>query len=81
MLRINPTKRYSIKQILKDEWYNRPNALMTDGKYSTLQGRIGQCLSNVLTWPSQQLGHVNDPVQLASLLMENVNDASNCSPV
>ncbi|KAK3839583.1 MAG: kinase-like domain-containing protein [Linnemannia elongata] len=56
MLRINPTKRYSIKHILKDEWYNRPNALLTDGL-------------------------VNDPVQLASLLMENVNDASNCSPV
>ncbi|KAG9070737.1 Chk1 protein kinase [Linnemannia hyalina] len=56
MLRINPTKRYSVKHILKDEWYNRPNALLTDGL-------------------------VNDPVQLASLLMENVNDASNCSPV
>ncbi|KAF9928485.1 Chk1 protein kinase, partial [Linnemannia zychae] len=56
MLRINPTKRYTIKHIMKDEWYNRPNILMTDG-------------------------HVNDPVQLANLLMESANDSSNCSPV
>ncbi|KAI8604626.1 kinase-like domain-containing protein [Dissophora ornata] len=56
MLRINAAKRYSIKHILRHEWYRRPNTLVTDG-------------------------FVNDPVQLAALLMENVNDSSTCSPV
>ncbi|KAG0048091.1 Chk1 protein kinase [Gryganskiella cystojenkinii] len=54
MLRINPSKRLTIKAILRDEWYNRSNSLMTDGQ-------------------------VNDPVQLANLLMEHVNDS--CSPI
>ncbi|KAF9946132.1 Chk1 protein kinase [Modicella reniformis] len=31
MLRINASKRYTIKHILRDEWYRRPNILMTDG--------------------------------------------------
>ncbi|KAF9349551.1 Chk1 protein kinase, partial [Mortierella sp. NVP85] len=31
MLRINASKRYTIKQILRDEWYRRPNALMVNG--------------------------------------------------
>ncbi|KAG0260199.1 Chk1 protein kinase [Mortierella polycephala] len=56
ILRINPSKRYSIKHILRDEWYNRPNALMTDG-------------------------FVNNPVQLASLLMDSAGDSAECSPV
>ncbi|KAF9174398.1 Chk1 protein kinase [Mortierella sp. AD010] len=56
MLRINASKRYTIKHIIKSDWYRRPNALMKDGL-------------------------VNDPVQLASMLMDNHNDASTCSPV
>ncbi|KAI7818096.1 kinase-like domain-containing protein [Gamsiella multidivaricata] len=56
MLRINPSKRYTVKHILRDDWYRRPNALMTDGL-------------------------VNDPVQLASLLMDNANDSTSSSPV
>ncbi|CAO3575151.1 unnamed protein product [Mortierella alpina] len=55
MLRINPTKRYTIKYVLRDDWYNRPNKLLKNG-------------------------HVNDPVQLASLLMDNVNETT-YSPV
>ncbi|ORZ04403.1 kinase-like domain-containing protein [Lobosporangium transversale] len=31
MLRINPSKRYTIRHILKDEWYMRSNPLMKDG--------------------------------------------------
>jgi serine/threonine-protein kinase Chk1 len=31
MLRINASKRYTIKQILRDEWYKRSNALMING--------------------------------------------------
>ncbi|KAI1320293.1 Chk1 protein kinase [Mortierella claussenii] len=31
MLRINASKRYTVKHILKDEWYMRPNPLMKDG--------------------------------------------------
>ncbi|GJJ68767.1 serine/threonine-protein kinase CHEK1 [Entomortierella parvispora] len=54
MLKINPSKRITIKAILKDEWYQRPNPLLTNGQ-------------------------VNDPVQLASMLMENVSES--CSPV
>ncbi|KAG0206940.1 Chk1 protein kinase [Mortierella sp. GBA30] len=56
MLRINSTKRYTIKHILRDDWYKRPNKLLKDG-------------------------HVNDPVQLASLLMDNVSDSYSLSPV
>ncbi|KAF9574374.1 Chk1 protein kinase [Mortierella alpina] len=55
MLRINPTKRYNIKHVLRDDWYNRPNKLLKNG-------------------------HVNDPVQLASLLMDNVSETT-YSPV
>ncbi|KAF9285219.1 Chk1 protein kinase [Mortierella alpina] len=55
MLRINPTKRYNIKYVLRDDWYNRPNKLLKNG-------------------------HVNDPVQLASLLMDNVSETT-YSPV
>ncbi|KAF9967238.1 Chk1 protein kinase [Mortierella alpina] len=55
MLRINPTKRYTIKYVLRDDWYNRPNKLLKNG-------------------------HVNDPVQLASLLMDNVSETT-YSPV
>ncbi|KAK3812986.1 MAG: kinase-like domain-containing protein [Benniella sp.] len=31
MLRINASKRYTIKQILRDDWYRRSNALMVNG--------------------------------------------------
>lgn len=31
MLRINASKRYTIKRVLRDEWYKRPNALMING--------------------------------------------------
>ncbi|KAF9933632.1 Chk1 protein kinase [Mortierella antarctica] len=55
MLRINPTKRYNIKYVLKDDWYSRPNKLLKNG-------------------------HVSDPVQLASLLMDNVSETT-YSPV
>ncbi|KAF9582445.1 Chk1 protein kinase [Lunasporangiospora selenospora] len=56
MLRVNASKRITIKGILKDEWYNRPNGLMKNGK-------------------------VNDPLLIASLLMDNVNESNDCSPV
>ncbi|KAG0300701.1 Chk1 protein kinase [Dissophora globulifera] len=56
MLRTNASRRYTIKHVLKDEWYQRPNPLMTGGL-------------------------VNDPVQLASMLMDSANDSSTCSPL
>ncbi|KAG0338523.1 hypothetical protein BG000_003813 [Podila horticola] len=54
ILRVNPTKRMTIKEITKDAWYKRPNPLVTDG-------------------------FVNNPAQLASMLMENVEDTT--SPI
>ncbi|KAF9213158.1 Chk1 protein kinase [Podila verticillata] len=54
ILKVNPTKRMTIKEITKDAWYKRPNPLVTDG-------------------------FVNNPAQLASMLMENVEDTT--SPI
>ncbi|KAG0241216.1 Chk1 protein kinase [Mortierella sp. GBA43] len=56
MLRINASKRYTTKHILRDEWYLRQNPLMNNGL-------------------------VKDPAQLATMIMENINDATTSSPV
>ncbi|KAF9430007.1 Chk1 protein kinase [Podila epigama] len=62
ILQVNPAKRKTIKEIMKDEWYKRPNPLVTDGKSAV------RCF-------------VNNPAQLASMLMENVNDDTTVSPI